>query len=906
VVELPSGTVTLLFTEVDGSPALLEQLGDAYAAILADHRHLLHDAIQAHRGMQVDSQGDAFFFVFSRAQDAVLATRDVQRAFALHRWPPGAPVRVRMSLHSGEPSLTGGSYVGLDVHRAARLCVAGHGGQVLVSQTTRELVLDELPSDVSLRDLGEHQLKDLQRPEHIFQLVIAGLPVDFPRLKTLATKPNNLPRQTTPLVGREAELAEAQERLLRSDVRLLTLTGPGGTGKTRLGVQLAANVLDHFDDGVCYAQLAPVSDPAMVAPAIAQPLGIRETAARPVLDGLRGYLRDKHMLLCLDNFEHVLPAAPLVGELLATCQRLKVLVTSRALLHVYGEHDFEVPPLVLPARGEAMPSLEHLTRFESVRLFVERAQAVQSDFAVTERSGRAVVEICHRLDGLPLGIELAAARVRLLPPEAMVVRMERRLPLLTGGARDLPRRHQTLRNAIAWSFDLLDEAEQTLFRRLPVFVGGCTLDAVEAVCGGWETGVRSEVPRGIESPTPDTRVLSPINVLEGVESLLDKSLVRNQQTASGDPRLLMLETIREYALEHMDASGEGAEIRRRHAVYFVELAEAAAPELNGPDQVVWRDRLDAELDNVRTVVAWSQADPSRSELGLRLAAALVRHWMTSGLYAEGYRALAAGLNASGPIAPHVRIKALTAAGQLIQLQHEFERATLLLEESLALAEAERDERGVAAALSLLGETAAFQGDFPRATALLEDSLARHRQLGDRLGTHHTLYRLAESATAQHKLDLAASLHEQSLAMRREMGDLRGAATCLKSLADLALERGDHAAASRHYREAVAIYRTVKLKLGIVGCIEGLAGIALATNQPRTAARLLGAAEATVELMGATFHWGARARFERDLAATRARLDEGAFQAARAEGRSMSLEQAIADALGESELTGPTA
>ncbi|HYW87339.1 MAG TPA: AAA family ATPase, partial [Chloroflexota bacterium] len=339
MAELPSGTVTLLFTEVDGSPALLEQLGDAYAAILADHRHLLHEAIDAHRGMQVDSQGDAFFFVFSRAQDAVLATRDVQRAFALHRWPPGTPVRVRMSLHSGEPSLTGGSYVGLDVHRAARLCAAGHGGQVLVSQTTRELVVDELPSDVGLRDLGEHQLKDLQRPEHIFQLLIAGLPVDFPSLKTLATKPNNLPRQTTPLVGREAELAEAQERLLRSDVRLLTLTGPGGTGKTRLGVQLAANVLDHFDDGVCYVQLAPVSDPAMVAPAIAQPLGIREIAARPVLDELKDYLRDKHMLLCLDNFEHVLPAAPFVGALLATCRRLKVLVTSRALLHVYGEHD---------------------------------------------------------------------------------------------------------------------------------------------------------------------------------------------------------------------------------------------------------------------------------------------------------------------------------------------------------------------------------------------------------------------------------------------------------------------------------------------------------------------------------------------------------------------------------------
>ena len=641
MAELPSGTVTLLFTDIEGSTRLLHHLGgEHYGAALAEHRQLLRDAFATHSGTEFGTQGDALFVAFSSALDAVEAAREAQRNLAAHEWPEGDALRVRMGLHTGSPTAVANTYVGLDIHRANRLCGAGHGGQVLVSRTTRDLVQRELPNDLSLRSRGEHRLKDLQTAEEIFELVISDLTKDFPPLRTLDIRRNNLPSQTTPLVGREREVAAAQEQLLDPDVRLLTLTGPGGTGKTRLAVQVAAEALQQFADGVCFVPLASIADAALVPTAIAQSLGILQAAARQLLETLIDYLRDRQLLLCLDNFEHLPAAAPFLSELLEHCPRLKLLLTSRAVLHIAGERDFLVPPLGVPAR-EPLPPVEHLTQYEAVRLFVERAQAVKADFAVTGNSGRAVVEICQRLDGLSLGIELAAARVRLLPPEVMLVRMDRRLPLLTGGPRDLPFRHQTLRGAIAWSYDLLIEAEQTLFRRLPVFAGGCTLEAAEAICGGWETGISSQAPRGIESPLPDARMLSPIDVLDGAASLLDKSLLREEQSARCEPRLLMLETIREYGLEQLEASSEAAEVRRRHAVYYLQLAEAAAPKLHGPEQVDWLDRLEAEHDNLGAVQAWTQAQPRGREQALRLASALLWFWLVRGYYAEGRRASSA-------------------------------------------------------------------------------------------------------------------------------------------------------------------------------------------------------------------------------------------------------------------------
>jgi predicted ATPase/class 3 adenylate cyclase len=518
MAKLPTGTVTFLFTDIEGSTRLVQLLGDRYPSVLDEHRRLLRAAFHGFRGQEIETQGDSFFIAFDRATDAIEAAAAGQRALAEHSWPEGTLVRVRMGLHTGEPSVIDGGYVGLPINRAMRLCAAAHGGQVVLSQTTRDLVEQDLPPDLSLRDLGRHQLKDLQARDHVSQLVVADLPSDFPALRSLDSQPNNLPALTTPLIGREREVAAASQRLSADDVRLLTLTGAGGIGKTRLGLQVAAELVGHYEHGVFFVPLGAIREPSLVGSNMAEVLGVRESAGRPLLETLRDYLRDKHMLLLLDNFEQVLDAAPLVAELLAACPRLKVLVTSRAVLHLYGEHDFPVPPLMLPER-EPLPPLEQLMQSEAVRLFVERGQAVRPDFALTRENAPAVAEICHRLDGLPLAIELAAAQVRLLSPHAMLARLERRLALLTGGARDLPARQQTLRDTIAWSYDLLDESEQSLFERLGVFVGGCTLEAAETVCTAGD------------SPRP--------HVLDGIASLVASSTsdllsVRSASASSSD------------------------------------------------------------------------------------------------------------------------------------------------------------------------------------------------------------------------------------------------------------------------------------------------------------------------------------------------------------------------------------
>lgn len=857
LADLPSGTVTLLFTDIEGSTRLLQQLGDRYSAVLADHHRIVRDAVLSHGGHEVNTQGDSFFVAFSSPADAVSAASAAQLALGAHSWPTGAPVRVRMGVHTGQPTLTERSYVGLDVLRADRLTSAGHGGQVLVSASTRDAVGDRLPEHVRLRALGEHRLRDVPDAEDVFELVLPGPHFEFPPLRTIATPRHNLPRQTTPLVGRAAELAEARGYLLRAEVRLLSLTGPGGTGKTRLALQLAADVLEYFADGVWYVPLASIADAALVPSTIAQALGIVETAGQPPLQTLHEYLRDQDALLVLDNFEHLPTASSIVVELLASCPRLKVLVTSRAVLRIPGEHDLAVPPL---------------DRDQAVRLFVERAQAAKGDFVLSAHNRAAVAEICDRLDGLPLGIELAAARVRLLPPEAMLARMERRLPLLTGGARDLPFRHQTLRGAVAWSFDLLAEPEQVLFRRLPVFAGGCTLDAAQAICGESLNGTLSD----------------------GVASLVDKSLLRRQP----EGRLLMLETIREYGLEQLEASGESAELRQRHALFYVQLAEAAEPALHGPEQVRWLDRLEAEHDNIRLAHAWTQSTPGGAELGLRLASAVLWFCLVRGYFDEGRRALEAGLRAPGTVSSAVRLKALCAAGHLAQVQRDFVRSAAWLHEGLDYARAARDTRGTAVCLSLLGETERFQGDLPEASALFEESLALQRQIGDRWGSYHTLYRLAETALEQGDLERSRLLHAEGLTLRRAAGDTRGIAASLKCLGLLALARADYAEASAMLREAVATYRATQNKLGIANCLEGLASIALVQARATDAARLLGAVESVLEGVGGSLQWGGRARFERDRAAVRAALEAHDFDVARAEGRALNLDQAVAYALGE--------
>jgi predicted ATPase/class 3 adenylate cyclase len=537
MAELPSGTVTLLFTDIEGSTRLLQRLGDGYRAVIADHHRLLRVAIGS-SGHVVEDRGDGLFAAFSGAVDALSAAVEAQRALAAHRWPADGVVRVRMGLHTGEPSLVGANYVGLDVHRAARLSDAGHGGQVLLSATTRDLVDGRLPTGVTLHDLGDHRLRDIARPEHIFQATIVGLPAAFPPLRTAGQAPTNLPTSRDALIGREVEVAAARELLLRDDIGLVTLTGAGGAGKTRLGLQIATTLLDRFGDGAFVVVLAPISDPALVAPTIATALGLRQAGDRPVVEVLREHLRERPLLLLLDNFEQILSASALVVDLLAACPRLKVLVTSRAALRVRGERELVVPPLALPEVG-AVPPAERLERYAAVALFAERAREIRPGFAVTTENAPAVAEICRRLDGLPLAIELAAARARLFSPQAMLSRLGRSLPFLTGGPQDLPARQQTLRDTIAWSCGLLDPTEQRLFRSLGVFVNGFTLEAVEGV--------------GPEREALDLAV-----------SLVDKSLVRQRETVSGEPRFTLRETVREYALEQLESSGELAATRRRH------------------------------------------------------------------------------------------------------------------------------------------------------------------------------------------------------------------------------------------------------------------------------------------------------------------------------------------------------
>lgn len=619
--ELPTGTVTLLFTDIEGSTRLLQRAGDAYPSLLAEHRRVLRAAFSNHDGVEVDAQGDGFFVAFASAQDAAAAAVAAQQALAGHDWPDNSEIRVRIGLHTGEPTAVGGRYVGLAVHQGARVMAAGHGGQVLVSESTRALLDDRFQA----RDLGEHRLKDLAGPHHLYQLLVEGLPADFPPLKTLENRPTNLPVLANALIGRSRELKETQALLARDEVRLLTLTGAGGTGKTRFALQIAAEQLEEFANGVFFVSLAPVRDWELVVPTIAQTLGLREQPGETRLETLTEYLSDKQLLLLLDNFEQVVPAAAEISGLLAAAPELNVLVTSRTPLRLSGERTYPVPPLELP-NPEQLVDAGSLMECEAVRLFVERAQAATSDFAVTDVNVRAVAEICIRLDGLPLAIELAAPRVRALPAPALLRRLDQRLRLLTGGAQDVDERQRTLRATLEWSYELLLDSEKVVFAELGTFIGGCRLEAAEAVCD----------PRGELG----------LEVLDSLESLVEKSLLLQRADPDGEPRFWMLETIREFAMELLADSSSFADARTRHAAYFRSLAENIDVESRTGDQAVLFGRLDVETANIRTALEWAR-EAKDAELLLGLATPLWGFWATRGYVAEGRSALEDALALSG-------------------------------------------------------------------------------------------------------------------------------------------------------------------------------------------------------------------------------------------------------------------
>jgi predicted ATPase/class 3 adenylate cyclase/Tfp pilus assembly protein PilF len=804
----PAGTVTFLFTDLEGSTRLLEAHPDAYREAVRRHHELLREAVDAHGGVVFETMGDAVYAAFARPTAAVRAALAGQRALQAEPWGATGPLRVRMGLHLGEVERQGGHYFGAPLYRCARLLATAHGGQTVLSGAVAEVVRDALPADAGLRDLGEHRLRDLQRPERLFQLGHPDLPVDFPPLRSLDALPHNLPVQLTSFVGRARELAEVRQLL--SANRLVTLTGAGGVGKTRLALRAAAELHGAFPDGAWLISLAPVADPALVPSAIAQALGVREAGGRTLAEGLRDHLRDKRLLLIVDNCEHLLPgAAPAVTDLLAAAPRLKVLATSRAPLRLAGEREYPVPPLRLPdpPAPARPPDPAALARSEAVALFAERAAAVAPAFAVTAETAEAVAGICRRLDGLPLALELAAVRTKVLPPAALLARLEHRLPLLTGGPRDLPARHQTLRASIAWSHDLLAPAEQTLFRRLAVFAGGCTLDAAEAVC----------------DPGGDL----PLGALDGLASLVDKSLVLPDEETSSEPRFAMLETLREYAAERLAASAEAAAIRRRHLAYYLALVERAEPRLRGPQQTVWLDRLEREHANLRAALMWCTEAPGaagRAEMGLRLAGALWRFWDVRCYVVEGRWWLERVLETYRRRSP-ARVKALIGAGALAWRQDDGAAAQARYEEGLALARELGDKQSVATALNSLGFVALSSRNYAIAHALHEEGLALARELGDKQNVATALNRLGLLARYHGDYAAARRLHEESVAIRRELGDKQGVATALNNLAVVARQQGDYARARSLAEESLALHRAVGDRHNLAATLRNLGQIA---------------------------------------------------------------------------------
>ncbi|HJQ30424.1 MAG TPA: tetratricopeptide repeat protein [Rubrobacter sp.] len=915
MAESHTGALTFLFTDVEGSTSLWERNPKAMSEALSRHDEILRTAIENHNGQVFKTVGDAFHATFAAAPDALEAALEAQRALVRAEWAETGPLRVRIALHTGAAEERDGDYFGPSLNRVSRLLSAGHGGQVLLSFATRELVREQLPEDTGLRDLGERRLKDLSGPEHVFQLTASDLPSAFPSIKTLDRRRNNLPAQPTALVGRERELDEILAMLRSPFVRLLTLTGPGGTGKSRLGLQAAAELTDEFEDGVFFVALAAIADPALVAPTIVRTLGLTESGNQPPEDLLESYLGDRQTLLVLDNFEQVLESAQLLDALLSAASGLKILATSRTPLRLYGEHEFPVPPLSLPDT-ESLPPVESLTQYEAVRLFVDRAVAARPGFSLSEENAPAVVEICARLDGLPLAIELAAARIKLLPPQAMVSRLGNRLKLLTGGGRNLPERQRTLRNAIEWSYEMLDEGEKTVFARLAVFSGGSTLEAIEAVCDAEED--------------------LPVDALEGVSSLLDMSLIRQEEVQEGEPRFEMLETIHEFALEKFEECHDAGAIRRAHAEYFLSLAELAEPELWGPEDAAWLDKLEVEHDNLRAALSWAVTH-EESELALRLGGALRWFWNMAGYYSEGRRRLETALNTEGPVSAEARAKVLEGVGWLAIQQGDLDRAEATAEEGLELcAEAGLGEVIAADFKDVLGYAARHRGDYERAAELLEQSLELHREAKDKRGVAWSLGNLANLSSELGNYERAKELYEEGLALSRDLGgaELLGAhlislgyeyllegdperATVLNeeaaelyqkrgrrsqlqaALANLgwsALIRGDHYRSEELFVESLVLCRELGDKLIGSESIEGLACAAEIRGEDRRAARLFGASQALHEATG--YQQAPRDRSLREpyLESARSRVDERAWAEEREVGRSMTFESAISYAL----------
>jgi predicted ATPase/class 3 adenylate cyclase len=700
---LPTGTVTFLFTDIEGSTKLAQEHPDTWESLRERHHAILKSAIESHNGYVFQIIGDAYCAAFHIAGDALRAAIKSQLNLHNGNWGDG-PIKVRMGIHTGKAEVQeNGEYHGyLAMSRVQRLMSAGHGEQTLISQATQELIRDELPQGITLRDMGERRLKDLIHPEHIYQVDIPNLPSEFPALKTLDVQLNNLPAQMTPFVGREREITAVLGLMRNSDVRLVTLTGAGGTGKTRLSLQVAADILDEYEHGVWFVELASISNPDLVLPTIASTLKVKESARTPIEQTLHEYLSKRQLLLVIDNFEQVVSAAPVIGKLLSAAPKVKIVVSSREVLHLRGEHDYPVPPLGLP-ESKRKQTAAVLAQYEAIALFIQHAQAANPSFELDEENASIVAEICMKLDGLPLAIELAAARSRLLKPAVMLEKLKSRLNVLTGGARDLPQRQQTIRGAIDWSYELLDESEKVLFARLGVFIGGWTVESAEVVCSA-----------GLS-----------IDVLSGIESLLDKSLLRQYEGKSGESRFTMLETIREYAFEKLSQSSELSAIQQAHANYMEHFLQSVLDARNSPEQDAWFIKLDDQMDNLRSAVEWTLA---RQQPSLAFKAGTPFHyWDQRWNYRDPIAWLERGLAIEYHGEPREHAQALNSLGGLLtdagyHQEGNLQRARGYFESALALYREIGDNDGVAQCLSSLGNNVWKEKEIEKARQFFEEAL----------------------------------------------------------------------------------------------------------------------------------------------------------------------------------------
>lgn len=941
----PGGNITFLFTDIEGSTKLAQQYPESMPLALEIHNTILKEAIESNNGFVFEIIGDAFCAAFENSVDAVNACYAAQIKLNAEKWRD-AEIKVRMGIHSGKAEWNGKRYMGyLTLARTQRVMSAAHGGQVLISEDAYVQLTPNVNPAISYRDLGERRLKDLIQPVRIFQMLSKDLPSDFPLLATLDSRPNNLPVQLTSFIGREKEIDEIKELL--KDTHLLTLTGPGGAGKTRLSLQVGADVIDEFSHGVWIIELAPLIDPQLLAQKITIELGIKEEAKRTLEETLCSYLKDKEMLLILDNCEHLIESsAGLSEKILKTCPKLKIIATSREALKCTGEQVYSVMSLKTPDFNDKLTP-EQLAQYESVRLFIERALTVNPKFRITNENAQALSGICSQLDGIPLAIELAAARVKVLSTERIFERLSNRFSLLTGGVRTAMPRQQTLKALIDWSYDLLSEQEKMLWSRLSVFNDGWTLDAAEEICS-------------------DDRI-DKDSVLDLLTLLAEKSILIFEE--SGE-RYNILETLKRYGEERLEGTNDAGNIYSKYLRYYVELSEFAEPKLNGEEAQLWLDKLEKEHGNFQFAIEWALKNGLQNE-GFRLAGALSLFWDIRGYYSAGRGILENMLNTAKDISKPVLGKVIVRAGLLAQSQGDYNEAMKFYEQSLALYMEQGDKdaistvlrsmgnvvyeqgdydrarklieahlefkreigdkrsiadslndlgnmaydqgdyeqarnfheeslslrreigykRGIAGSLNNLGNVAYNLGDYEMAQKLQEESLAIKRELGDKKGITTSLHNSGILAYANGDLKKAKSLFEETLTLVREIGDKTGIADSLHDLGFIEYEQGNFDQASKFYDESLAVHRETGNKLGLVYCITGLAAIACKVREFKRAASLLGFAETALLSMNTVFERDGKILYEQTLGNVKSELSEEEFNEHWCNGKNLTIEKA---------------